>query len=970
MIQASDIYAATEDGKAVILHYYPQAMPGFTGRRNFKLRDDDKNPSCTVFKSKDGHWLIQDKGGADTKAYNAISLVMEKEHMTFPQAIDHIAKNFAPHLLAADSSAGPVTGPQPDMIEVAPQSEITVKLRESGEFTPAELAVLGHNITPEVCADLCLKPLDSYITIKNEKGKSWQISSNENYPIFFYDYGTYGKIYQPFGGRYRFLWTGSKDDKQANPISGEREFMDRFRKARKGEWRKEIEVTGEDGETETQDMTWDSLILCSGGSDALNVHNAGYHVCWMNSETANLTEHEFKILSDLAKKVYILYDIDETGIRQMYDIALRFLDINLILLPDELKERRHNGKPCKDAKDFFMYFRRPENQDPFRLFDELVKLSGGLKFWSAVRQKNGTYKYDINNEQMYTFLNASGFYTIEHSAAPEGFTFCRIQRNVVTLIDKAAITGEVSKYLLEYLRTHPKYYSQQLVNAIHRSKQINTQSLAKLRMVKPNFRAFTEDADFFWFRNGIFKVTAKGISKVDPGDCPYMVYSSKIIDHDFTPEGSMFDIHYQEQYRALLNQLSQLSPTTPNYYAVGKLIDAVDDTDRYRLEVKRTDCTFMQYVFDTGRAYWRKEEAGYSLNPDEQAETELNFISKVMAMGYMLSKHKNAGQPYAVYAMEMEQADEGEHLGGTGKSLFFNAIEQMRSQVYVDAQRMKEDKMQFAFQSVVRGVTDTIFMDDMNNSINLHTFMNMITGKMVVEVKHAASFTLDYEDSPKICWTSNHAIRNFDDSLNRRIWFAAFSDYYHSDSRTRKLVERSPRTKFGKDLIKQYTPEEMNHFYNFMMNCIMVWKKIRVRVQPPMKAILQRTLKKAMTDEFLWWAEDWFTEDRLDVLVDRDEAFNAYKGQLSATAAQMIKPNTFKKKVMDFCTYKDWIFNPEDMLHTESERARNDIRQKVDGVNRYYFYIDTKKGGPHPSAAPTIGGPGDEIPAGDDIPIF
>ena len=103
--------------------------------------------------------------------------------------------------------------------------------------------------------------------------------------------------------------------------------MDRFRKARKGEWHKEIEVTGEDGETETKDNTWDSLILCSGGSDALNVHNAGYHVCWMNSETANLTEHEFKILSDLAKKVYILYDIDETGIRQMYDIALRYLDI-------------------------------------------------------------------------------------------------------------------------------------------------------------------------------------------------------------------------------------------------------------------------------------------------------------------------------------------------------------------------------------------------------------------------------------------------------------------------------------------------------------------------------------------------------------------------------------------------------------------------------------------------------------------
>ena len=135
MIQASDIYNATEDGKAVILHYYPQAMPGFTGRRNFKLREDDKNPSCTVFKSKDGHWLIQDKGGADTKAYNAISLVMREERLSYPQAIDWIAKNFAPQLLTADGSGGPQAGPQPDMVKVAPQQEITVTLRESGEFT-------------------------------------------------------------------------------------------------------------------------------------------------------------------------------------------------------------------------------------------------------------------------------------------------------------------------------------------------------------------------------------------------------------------------------------------------------------------------------------------------------------------------------------------------------------------------------------------------------------------------------------------------------------------------------------------------------------------------------------------------------------------------------------------------------------------------------------------------------------------
>ena len=58
MITAEDIYLATDGGKAVILHYYPQAAAGFSGKRNFKLRPDDKNPSGTVFLSSDGHWLL------------------------------------------------------------------------------------------------------------------------------------------------------------------------------------------------------------------------------------------------------------------------------------------------------------------------------------------------------------------------------------------------------------------------------------------------------------------------------------------------------------------------------------------------------------------------------------------------------------------------------------------------------------------------------------------------------------------------------------------------------------------------------------------------------------------------------------------------------------------------------------------------------------------------------------------------
>ena len=979
MITRDDIFRRTNGGKDVILRLFPASEPGFERRHNFKIRPDDKNASCTVFQASDGTWLMQDKGGADTKAKNAIQLVQEVEGLDFGSAITWIAQNFCPDLLD-EKEREKILNPEPTVTEAPAVDTIAVNIRPSGEFTKAELAMLGYEITPDICAELCLKPLDSYVTQKNKEGKSFQIAGNEGYPMYYYDYTLYGKIYCPLSKKFRFQWKdkariqaedeaafdaweqggkkGPAPKARIIPFSGEKDFMTRYTQAVNGEWKTEESIPTEDGEGEEMvDKTWDKLIICSGPSDALNVKSAGYHVCWPNSETAKFTEYEFNILSSLAKKIYILYDIDETGIRNMYDIALRFLDISIIRLPEDLKKHRdRRGKPCKDAKDFFMYYRKPESQNPVRLFDELVKLSGGLKFWTATQMAKGGWKYDINNDQMYAFLEASGYYTIETTTKTEGFTFCRIEGNKVTLIDKEAIAAECSMYLLEYLRTHPKYYSQALVNAIHRSKQISAGNLVKLRRIHPNFNAFNEMYDYLWFRNGIFRVGADGIVKVKDSDCPYLIYSSKIIEHDFSPEQPYFDITPTPELQALRDQLAKLSPGTPDFYSLEAKIDTMDDMKKYGLEVRKWGSDFMKYVWNTGREYWRDEEHGVPLSDNQQREVRLNFISKCLAIGYMLSKYKTSGQPYALYAMEMVQADEDEHLGGTGKSLFLKSMERIRCQEYVDGQRIDTNNMRFIFQNVVKNMTDTIFLDDLDSKVPMKTFMNMVTGKMTIDVKHGKGFTLDYIESPKLGFTSNHAIRNFDDSLNRRIWFAAFSDYYHSDSTQRKLKLRSPRTEFGKDLIDQFTPEEMNHFYNFMLTCLVRWHKIHERVQPPMKSIMQRTLVRAMGQDFFDWAEDWFIDERLNTYVDQDEAIEAYCKSIAAVNQRFVKPAKFKEQMKLWCQYhadEGYVFNPDSIFTNASDLKHQRIHKKVNGADHYYFYVDTK---------------GDVIPPGDPAP--
>lgn len=963
MIKADDIYAATEGGKAVILYLYPQSAAGFSSRRNFSIRGrDDRKPSCTVF-FKSGIWWLQDKGGTDTKAYSAIELVRRETGLNYPQAIEWIAERFAPQLLESRGGAGQAGKPRPTMEAVAPQEEITVSVRPSGKFTEKELSLLGYRITQELCDGFALKPVDSYVTRRNAKGVSYRIGATDDYPIYYYDYGTYGKLYQPLGDL-RFLWVGNKPEEL---ISGDLEFMGMYAKARSSKGNPFlIPADPDDSESEPQDLQWDSLIICSGPSDSLNVRRAGWHVCWLNSETAGLNRYEFDMLQKMAKKIYILYDIDETGRRNALRIAQSYLDISIINLPDDLSETRTaKGTPCKDAKDFFMRYRRPELGDIDELFEGLVKLAGGLKFWTSKVDRKGNFVgYDINNSQLYAFLSASGFGTIDDGAG--GYTYCRIRDNRVELIDSSQIAVRCVRFLQDFITSHTEYYRQGLANTIFRSPQLQESSLRNLPRVHPDFSAYTQDSDYFFFRNCIVRVSKDGIEKVSPSQCGFMTWEKNVIQHDFRAEDSFFEVDWSQEYRDKLAAVRAAAPRSPEYFLARNAADAVPQERRYVVNLKRRGFDFMEFVWNTGRTYWRKEEAGYPLNEEERMEHDLNFISKVAMLGYLLTKYKDSAKAYGVYAMETEQGDEGEHRGGTGKSLLMRSVELLRNQEYIDGQGVKADSMDFILQGVKPGITDNIYVDDLNNRMDLHRFMNWITGKMEVNPKYKAKITLDFQTSPKVSFSSNHAIRNFDNSLRRRTWFVAFSSYYHAEDEQEGLAFRSPETEFGRTLIQDYGEEDMNHLYNFFFDCIMVWKKFRVRIQPSMKKIMQRNLAKSMTQEFLWWADDWF-DGRLDRLIDREEAFNAYRSTLSKTAAEAMRPQTFKQRLQMFCTYHDYVFNPKCLLRTDSERQRNDIRRKVRYEDRLFFYIDTTHR-PDLPVEEILGGAGGAAPGVDFTP--
>ncbi|MBQ6083329.1 MAG: toprim domain-containing protein [Bacteroidales bacterium] len=959
MVKSEDLYAATNGGADLFRYYFPDFDPGKSSNL-VRLRDDDAHPSASVFQ-KEGKWLIKDHGGSDNKARNMVTFVMEREHLEFKDALDFICKvcNIAN---VSDEPGKTQTGAS--LKKTKAVKERLIIRRKSGKFTNAELSVLGPVdkdgqpcITQKICDEFNLIPLDGYINPeKGNDGFSWMVEATDTYPIMMYDYEDWGKIYQPFG-EVRFMYYGKKPD---HYLFGCKEFNQVWKKALKGEYPHTPEKSDKKKKSDdyvddsADDERWEALTICSGPSDALNVYKAGHIVCWPNSESEPLSSDTLRKLLRLTRNLYVLYDADATGIRNANAIALRNLEIQVISLPEDLgetptgkRDKDGNPKMCKDIKDFCMYYKRGRI-DPYKEFRfKLAKLAKSLKFW-ITDEDDG--KIEISNAHLYRFLSANGFYKMKDDIQDE-WKFVYEKDRVVEVIPDSNIVARVKDFLIQFIKDNPEHYSIKLENTIHRSKQINAESFKNLDTIEPDFNSYTADSEYFFFRNTIVKVTADGIEQVKPDKCPYYVLKHKVKEHDLRLCQDLFDVRFTSDYQYGMDLLSNTPPDTPDFASIKKELDKMTRENKaYEAELK-TDFDYLRFVWNTGNKYWRDEEnsiiTGTEFPAEKRRDIQRNFINKVTTLGYVLCKFKSPSMAKAIYGMETSllEEDEGSHNGGTGKSLLFKALNLMRKVEPIDGQAMKMDKWEFVFQRV-KFDSDIVNIDDLNSAVDMNKFLSVITGNLQVNRKNKDEFVIPYERSPKFVFTSNHAIKRFSGSLQRRIQFVSFSDYYHSENAEQNMKERSPRTEFGRNLINDYNEKDMNTFYNFMLQCVRAYMRFGL-IEPDMPDIEVRQKRAAVGEVFLNWADIWL-ENRLNQEVDRFEAFNAINEYCNKLKVRNpITLTNFKKKIKLWCDIRGYKFNPEFWFNnlSPSDQIRG-WHRAVDEITKEpheYFYIYAKQ---------------------------
>lgn len=919
-VNQEDIFKATNGGLDVILAYYPQADKCVNNNKKFKLRDSEKTASATIKRMQDGNYVVTDFGG-DGKSRNAIAVVMEEANCDFKTAIQIIAERW--NILPEEKKAVLLT-PKISQVDANADEEEGAWNFEFGTYTEKDLrAIFADQVikfTQEKCeleqgvkkedwitklSKLCEKyhmyKLEWYSIVKNRKVT--KIESKEEYPIFCFEIQVSSskkirKIYQPLSmdkGR-RFIYEpGKRPDDHIFGLDVAIKKYDSL-----NDKPKDIK---DDSESK-KEVKFPEIILCTGGSDALNVAAMGYQVVWFNSETAKINGTQYYSISKLAEKTCILPDIDATGKRTAHEFCMVYLETRTIVLPAELALKKDwRGNACKDIRDYLKHW-KPKD------FDKLVAAALPYKFWDEVPQFNKKgdmvgVNYECNNTHLYWFLSQNGFYQFTNKNETDSYIY--INGNIVAESDAKKIRRFITKFLSE------RNFDTKLRNTFYRTTQLNASSFENLGHVKVDFNDFDKESQWLFFKNKTWEIKASGIKSYKPGEVFKFVWEKEVINHTVELLPDFFKINHNE-------------------------------TTGYSIEITNNESLFFQFIQKTCAMHWKVEEMGVddgqgglrkTLNEDEKREHELHLINRIYALGYLLHKYKEPSSAYAVWAMENEVIEDGASEGRTGKSIYLKFPRYFLKHEIIPARDNKITENKHLLENVSE-FTKYVLFDDCNPYLNFPFFFPLITGPWVINPKNTKSFGLTEEDAPKIAFSSNFAPRDADSSTLDRLLFVVFSDFFHSGPNERHAERRTPKDYFGLNLFTDFTEEEWNKTLNFGAQCIKAYLSINEKINPPMGKVAKRQLLSEMGQVFKAWADVYFSPEsqRLNTEVIRSEAFDDCRKKNNLTwSAQK-----FGKALIAWCKYNNYKINPADKCTSKDGR----IVRRVGETTHEMVYIQAE----------------------------
>ncbi len=303
-------------------------LPNVTGDKNFRSPFyDDKKASCTIYQDHSGVWRYKDfgNGGSGGDAFWFVGQLFSYNLSSqFPKILAQIVQdlNLPLDITTQESLAKAPIRPQVS----APSSDLPVSQPsmtdkysvQSQPFTEIDLEFWGkYGINQDTLERYGVSSLASFSSY-NRKGKPYQLHYKSTEPMYCYQLGDSVKIYRPHS-KVRFLNAGVRS----------RDYLFGYA---------QLPSKGE------------SVLLTGGEKDVLTLASHGFPAFCLNSETAHLPQTLLQGLSARFDMVGVLYDMDDTGVRQSQKIIEDNPDIpNLFRVALPLS----GSKSEKDVSDFF-----------------------------------------------------------------------------------------------------------------------------------------------------------------------------------------------------------------------------------------------------------------------------------------------------------------------------------------------------------------------------------------------------------------------------------------------------------------------------------------------------------------------------------------------------------------------------------------------------------------------------------------
>jgi len=276
------------------------------------------------------------------------------------------------------------------------------------------------------------------------------------------------------------------------------------------------------------------------------------------------------------------------------------------------------------------------------------------------------------------------------------------------------------------------------------------------------------------------------------------------------------------------------------------------------------------------------------------SENVKKYNSLKAVIGYLMHSHKTSANNKAIIFNDETISDNPN--GGSGKSLFWNALSHVKKVASIDGKNFEFSKS-FPYQSVPTD-TQLLVFDDVKKNFNFENLFSLITEGITLEYKGQDAIKLPVSKSPKIIITTNYTINGVGGSFERRKFEVEMSSYFNAN--------HSPLDEFGHMLFDDWNAKEWARFDHFMINCLEYYLQNGLVAFPHMNLDNRKLINETSSD-FL----EWIAEENVLIFGQRiykNEFFDKFILE-NKDFAKHLKQKRFTQWIQKYCSFYGYRYS-------------------------------------------------------------